>query len=42
MRKRPMKGLVDALRELGADVRCTARKDFSRWKFVRGGCAGAG
>lgn len=29
MRKRPMKGLIDALRALGADVRCTHEEGFS-------------
>lgn len=28
MRKRPMKGLIDALRSLGADVRCTGVEGF--------------
>ena len=28
MRKRPMKGLIDALRALGADVRCTHEEGF--------------
>jgi 3-phosphoshikimate 1-carboxyvinyltransferase len=28
MRKRPMKGLIDALRALGADVRCTKAEGF--------------
>ncbi len=28
MRKRPMKGLIDALRTLGADIRCTAEEGF--------------
>jgi 3-phosphoshikimate 1-carboxyvinyltransferase len=28
MRKRPMKGLIDALRSLGADIRCTAIEGF--------------
>ncbi len=28
MRKRPMKGLIDALRSLGADVRCTGGEGF--------------
>ncbi len=28
MRKRPMKGLIDALRSLGADVRCTGAEGF--------------
>lgn len=28
MRKRPMKGLIDALRSLGADVRCTGTEGF--------------
>jgi 3-phosphoshikimate 1-carboxyvinyltransferase len=28
MRKRPMKGLIDALRSLGADVRCTGIEGF--------------
>jgi len=28
MRKRPMKGLIDALRQLGADVRCTGEEGF--------------
>jgi len=28
MRKRPMKGLIDALRALGADVRCTGEEGF--------------
>jgi 3-phosphoshikimate 1-carboxyvinyltransferase len=28
MRKRPMKGLIDALRALGADIRCTGAEGF--------------
>lgn len=28
MRKRPMKGLIDALRQLGADIRCTGEEGF--------------
>ncbi len=28
MRKRPMKGLIDALRSLGADIRCTGQEGF--------------
>ncbi len=28
MRKRPMKGLIDALRSLGADIRCTGAEGF--------------
>lgn len=28
MRKRPMKGLIDALRALGADIRCTGEEGF--------------
>ncbi len=28
MRKRPMKGLIEALRQLGADVRCTGEEGF--------------
>lgn len=28
MRKRPMKGLIDVLRELGADIRCTGEEGF--------------
>ncbi len=28
MRKRPMKGLIDALRSLGADIRCTGEEGF--------------
>ena len=28
MRKRPMKGLIDALRTLGADIRCTGAEGF--------------
>ncbi|MCS6243144.1 MAG: 3-phosphoshikimate 1-carboxyvinyltransferase [Opitutus sp.] len=28
MRKRPMKGLIDALRDLGADLRCTGEEGF--------------
>ncbi|MFA6288794.1 MAG: 3-phosphoshikimate 1-carboxyvinyltransferase [Opitutaceae bacterium] len=28
MRKRPMKGLIDALRSLGADIRCTGTEGF--------------
>jgi 3-phosphoshikimate 1-carboxyvinyltransferase len=28
MRKRPMKGLIEALRELGADIRCTGEEGF--------------
>jgi 3-phosphoshikimate 1-carboxyvinyltransferase len=28
MRKRPMKGLIDALRALGADIRCTGEQGF--------------
>jgi 3-phosphoshikimate 1-carboxyvinyltransferase len=28
MRKRPMKGLIDALRTLGADIRCTEEEGF--------------
>src|SRR6185503_4817751 len=28
MRKRPMKGLIDALRQLGADIRCTGAEGF--------------
>ncbi len=28
MRKRPMRGLIDALRQLGADIRCTGEEGF--------------
>jgi 3-phosphoshikimate 1-carboxyvinyltransferase len=28
MRKRPMRGLIEALRELGADIRCTGEEGF--------------
>jgi 3-phosphoshikimate 1-carboxyvinyltransferase len=28
MRKRPMKGLIDALRSIGADIRCTGEEGF--------------
>jgi 3-phosphoshikimate 1-carboxyvinyltransferase len=41
MRKRPMKGLIDALRSLGADVRCTGVEGFFpleiQAKGLRGG-----
>lgn len=32
MRKRPMKPLIDALRTLGADIRCPGAEGFSLWK----------
>lgn len=41
MRKRPMKGLIDALRALGADIRCTGEEGFFpieiHGKGLRGG-----
>jgi len=41
MRKRPMKGLIDALRSLGADIRCTGAEGFFpleiRARGLRGG-----
>jgi len=41
MRTRPMKGLIEALRSLGADIRCTAREGFFpveiRARGLRGG-----
>ncbi|MFA6962071.1 MAG: 3-phosphoshikimate 1-carboxyvinyltransferase [Opitutaceae bacterium] len=41
MRKRPMKGLIDALRSLGADIRCTGTEGFFpleiQAKGLRGG-----
>ncbi len=41
MRKRPMKGLIEALRSLGADIRCTEAEGFFpieiRAKGLRGG-----
>ncbi len=41
MRKRPMKGLIDALRSLGADIRCTRDEGFFpieiHAKALRGG-----
>jgi 3-phosphoshikimate 1-carboxyvinyltransferase len=44
MRKRPMKGLIDALRELGADIRCLKAEGFLpievRASGLRGGHVG--
>ena len=41
MRKRPMKGLIEALRQLGADIRCTGEEGFFpleiRARGLRGG-----
>jgi 3-phosphoshikimate 1-carboxyvinyltransferase len=41
MRKRPMRGLIEALRQLGADVRCTGEEGFFpleiRARGLRGG-----
>jgi 3-phosphoshikimate 1-carboxyvinyltransferase len=40
MRKRPMKPLIDALRALGADVRCTAEEGFFPIEIQARGLAG--
>jgi 3-phosphoshikimate 1-carboxyvinyltransferase len=44
MRKRPMRGLIEALRALGADIRCTGEEGFFpleiRARGLRGGTTG--
>ena len=40
MRKRPMKGLIDALRQLGADIRCLAEEGFFPIEIRARGLAG--
>jgi 3-phosphoshikimate 1-carboxyvinyltransferase len=40
MRKRPMKGLLDALRTLGADIRCPGRESFLPIEIHARGLAG--
>lgn len=40
MRKRPMKGLIDALRHLGAEIRCTAEEGFFPLEIHARGLAG--
>ncbi|MDF3059354.1 MAG: hypothetical protein K0R17_3569 [Rariglobus sp.] len=40
MRKRPMKGLIDALRTLGADIRCTGTEGFFPVEIHAGGLRG--
>jgi 3-phosphoshikimate 1-carboxyvinyltransferase len=40
MRKRPMKGLIDALRQLGADLRCTGAEGFFPLEIHARGLAG--
>ena len=40
MRKRPMKGLIDALRSLGADIRCTGEESFFPLEVHAGGLWG--
>ncbi len=42
MRKRPMKGLIDALRSLGADVRCTGVAGFFPLEIHAKGLRGGG
>lgn len=40
MRQRPMKGLIDALRGLGAHIRCTGGEGFFPLEIVAGGLRG--